>query len=481
VKPKSSLAGDVSAQVWIQFLLRVTTGVTSILLARHLSQTDNGLLGTAWQYATFAQFLTDLGFNTVLVREAAGANEARRRTLIWTSLRLRMSLAIAIAVLVLAASFVVQDQHMVFLLRALVFPIMIASMLFTWAEGVMVAIERVSAAAFYSLIWAGGNVLATLIVILTNGSLLEYTVLQLISAWTLALAGLWWVQREYAYTKAHDPSLQRSVAAFGIAGLLTSLVQSMPSFILPLPGMMSFASIGAYQQGYKIPQVLLAIPNGMAKAYFTRLCKAWETNLEEHTNLVLGSLRVGSLIGGVIGIGLCAVAPELIHLLFNNKWPPETNTMLAITAFVPWVMMVATPLGDALSSSSRFALRTKLLTVQVVTALLAYLILPRIFGIVGVGISIVLLEVVMLVVYLIVADLRFKWKALRAILEQTTLVVLATVAALLLKSYLFSGHMLPLLAAFTAAVFGALVFVCANLAVDKELREMTLGKFLKRR
>ena len=147
MKPKSSLAGDVSAQVWIQFLLRVTTGVTSILLARHLSQTDNGLLGTAWQYATFAQFLTDLGFNTVLVREAAGANEARRRTLIWTSLRLRMSLAIAIAVLVLVASFVVQNPQMVFLLRFLVFPIMIVTVFIycavCWFTPALIALENV--------------------------------------------------------------------------------------------------------------------------------------------------------------------------------------------------------------------------------------------------------------------------------------------------------------------------------------------------
>jgi O-antigen/teichoic acid export membrane protein len=59
------LAKDVTSQVWIQFLLKVTLGVSSILLARHLSATDNGLLGTAWQYVAFAQFLTDMGFNTV--------------------------------------------------------------------------------------------------------------------------------------------------------------------------------------------------------------------------------------------------------------------------------------------------------------------------------------------------------------------------------------------------------------------------------
>jgi hypothetical protein len=58
--------------------------------------------------------------------------------------------------------------------------------------------------------------------------------------------------------------------------------------------------------------------------------------------------------------------------------------------------------------------------------------------------------------------------------------------ALLLKSSLQSTHMmLPVLTAFTAGTFGALVFVCANLVVDKDLREMALdkigGKILKRR
>jgi O-antigen/teichoic acid export membrane protein len=479
VRPKSSLTRDVTSQVWIQFLLKVTLGVSSILLARHLSATDNGLLGTAWQYVSFAQFLTDLGFNTVLVREAAAADDARRRILVWTSLRSRTTLAVGIALLVLLASFFVRNAELVFLLRALVFPIMIATMLFTWAEGVMVATERVSLAARFSLIWACGNILATLIVIVTKTGLPQYTVLQLISAWSLALGGVLWVKREYAYTKAHDSSMQKSIAAFGIAGLLTNLVQSMPSFILP--GMMNFATIGAYQQGYKLPQVLLAIPNGIGKAYYTRMCKAWETNREEHSKLILGSLRFGSLIGGVIGVGLCTVAPELIQLLWPDKWPPATNTTLAITAFVPWMVMIASPLEQALSSSNRFALRTKLLTIQVVAALLAYLILPRYFGIIGVAISVLLLETTMLVVYWIVADPVFKWKALRIILEQVVLVIGATLLALLSKSVLQNTNMVPLLVAFTAGTFGALVFVSANLGIDKDLREMALGKLLKRR
>jgi O-antigen/teichoic acid export membrane protein len=495
IRPKSSLARDVSSQVWIQFLLKITLGVSSILLARHLSQTDNGLLSTAWQYVTFAQFLTDLGFNTVLVREAAAADEARRRILVWTSLRSRTVLACVIAILVLIASFFVREimhsdeikqadlDKMVFLLRALVFPIMVATMLFTWAEGVMVATERISMAARYSLIWASGNILATLMVIFTNTGLPQYTVLQLISAWTLALGGVWWVKREYPYTKTHDPGMQKSIAAFGIAGLLTSLVQSMPSFLLP--GMMNFASIGAFWQGYKIPQVLQAIPNGVAKAYYTRMCKAWETNREEHSNLILSSLRFGSLIGGVIGVGLCVMAPEVIQLLWPDKWPPATNTTLAITAFVPWVIMIASPLGDALSSSSRYTLRTQLLTIQVVMALIAYLILPRYYGIIGVGFSVLLLEVIMLVVYLIVADPVFKWKALRTILEQLVLVIGSTLLAFSLKSVLSFGHVLPLLTAFLAGTFGAVVFMVANLIIDRELREMMLdkigGKILKHR
>jgi O-antigen/teichoic acid export membrane protein len=480
VKPKSSLKGDISAQVVMFFLWRIATGVSSILLARHLSATAVGLLNAAWSYVSFAQFLTDLGFNTVLVREAANADNARRRVLIWTSLRSRASLAAVISALVLTASFFVREPQMVFLLRALVFPALVATMLFTWTEGVMVATERVSTAALYSVIWAAGNVIATVIVIVTNKGLLEYTFLQLISAWTISLGGVWWVIREYPYTPTHDASIQRSVVAFGIGGFMTNFVQNLPGLVLP-GIVMSYANFGAFTQGYKVPQILLAIPNGIAKAYYTRLCKAWETDREEHTKLILGSLRFGSLIGGIIGVGLCTVAPELVQFLWPDKWPPATNTTLAVTAFVPWVIMIASPLGDALSSSSRYALRTKLLTVQVATALLAYLILPRYYGIVGVGISVLLLEAIMLVVYLIVADPVFKWKALRTILEQIGLVTAATLLALLLKSSLQPTHMLPLLLAFTAATFGALVFVCANLVIDKNLREMALGKIFKRR
>jgi O-antigen/teichoic acid export membrane protein len=484
VKPKSTLKGDISAQVVMFFLWRIATGVSSILLARHLSATAVGLLNAAWSYVSFAQYLTDLGFNTVLVREAANADNARRRVLVWTSLRSRASLAAVISASVLTISFFVREPQMVFLLRTLVFPALIATMLFTWTEGVMVATERVSTAALYSVIWAAGNVIATVIIIVTNKGLVEYTFLQLISAWTVALGGVWWVIRTYPYTRTHDSSMQRSVVAFGIGGFMTSFVQNLPGLVLP-GFVMTYANFGAFTQGYKVPQILLAIPNGIAKAFYTRLCKAWETDRQEHTKLVLGSLRFGSLVGGIIGVGLCTIAPELVQFLWPDKWPAATNTTLAITAFVPWVIMIATPLGDALSSSNRYVLRTQLLSVQVVTALIAYLILPRYFGIVGVGVSVLLLEAVMLVVYLIVADPVFKWKALRTILEQMVLVFGATLLALFFKSGLQFAHVPALLTALMAGMFGGLVFVCTNLIVDRDLRETVLskvgGKILKRR
>jgi uncharacterized membrane protein len=86
---------------------------------------------------------------------------------------------------------------------------------------------------------------------------------------------------------------------------------------------------------------------------------------------------------------------------------------------------------------------------------------------------------------LVVADPVFKWKALRAILEQVGLMVVATLLALLLKSSLQATNMMPLLIAFTAGTFGALVFMLANLFVDKNLRGMVSdtvgGLILKRR
>ena len=107
--------------------------------------------------------------------------------------------------------------------------------------------------------------------------------------------------------------------------------------------------------------------------------------------------------------------------------------------------------------------------------------MPRQYGIVGVGVSVLLLEVIMLVVYFIVADPIFKWKAFRTILEQIGLVTAATLLALLVKPMLQSSGPMHLLGAFIAALFGVLVFVCANLVIDKELRQTVLGKVFKRR
>ena len=479
---RSSLAKDASSQVIIQFLLKLASGATSILLVRHLSEHNNGLLNIAWGFVGFAGYLTDLGFNAILVREAANADEERRRHLAWSSFRSRIGLSVVATLGVLIASFIIQDPELAFLLRGMVVPILIANVMFTWTEGVMIATERISLAARYALFWTLGNVAATLLTLATNQGLAGYAVLQLIATWTIGLLSVSWVLRQYPYSTQHDPAVFKGLAAFGAAGILTSLVDRLPAWAPTPPLGVTFADNGAFGAGNKIPSVLIVLPFGIAKAFFTRMCQAWETDLERHAQLVLTSIRTGSVLGSLVAVGLCVTAPELVHLFWSNKsepWQATAILALAVTGCIPWLQTMSLPLGDALASSSQYMLRTRILAVYAVVAGIAYVGLIALYGITGAVAAAVAIEAFLLGAYLFVTRTGLRARAAKLITRQIALLAVGLIAAFLVKPYLHFGW-IALADSVAAALVGVIVYLMAVITLDTEIRSVINSRLLKR-
>ena len=479
---RTSLAKDASSQVIIQFLLKVAAGATSILLVNHLNEHNNGLLNIAWGFVNFAGYLTDLGFNAILVREAANASEERRRHLVWTSFRSRIGLSLAVVVIALLGSFAVQDPELVLLLRGMVVPILVSNVLFTWTEGVMIATERVSLAARYALIWTLGNVVATLLTLVTNQGLMGYALLQLVCTWTVGLFSVSWVLRQYPYSTQHDNSVYKGLAAFGAAGFLTSIVDRIPTFaLIPLLGV-TIAQNGAYGAGNKIPAVLIVLPFGIAKAFFTRMCQAWETDLERHKALVLTSIRTGSLLGSLVALGLCVTAPELVGLFWGEKsgpWQEVATLTLALTGCIPWLQTMSLPLGDALASSAQYALRTRILAVYAVVAALTFVAAILWGGVHGAAVAAVLIEAFLLGAYLFVARPGLRGQAAALITGRVLMLAVALAVAFLLKPYVHLG-LWPLADATLAAAVGVAAYLGAVLLFDTDVRTLVNSRLFKR-
>ena len=470
----SSISRDVSAQVLAQLLAHVLIGVSVVLLVRHFSPHDNGLLNVAWGLTGFATFLTDLGLNISLVRSASSASPERRRALIWTSFRLRASLVFGVVSLGLIASFVwPMDPELRTLLRVLVLPMTVVTMLLNWVDNVMVACERIALSARFTFIWNLAHIGATILTPLMNGSLVTYALWHIALTSSVSVLGLVWVWRNFTYSSRHDRGVLEGLPALGGGEFLTNIVDYIPSFTL-VPPLMGFASHGAFGAGEKIPRSLFFLPFGLGKAFFTRMCQAWPENadpdrLELHDSLVLNSIRVGAIIGGVFGIGLFVTAPELIQFLWPDKWPPETAVTLAIIGFVPFVKTIGFPLLNAFASSRQYPLRARALGVYAISAVIAFLTLPRLYGVTGAALAALASELALLVTTLFLKRAALRSRVI-GLGSRFVLPVMAGVGLALLVKPWWQLNIHPLFDACLPAAFGALTFILGVIALDAQTR-----------
>ncbi len=470
----SSISRDVSAQVLAQLLAHVLIGISVVLLVRHFSPHDNGLLNVAWGLTNFATFLTDLGLSISLIRSASGANPERRRDLIWTSFRLRTLLAAGVVGLGLIASFVWPiNPELRVLLRVLVLPMTVVTMLLNWVDTVMVACERIALSARFTFIWNVAHIGATILTPLMNGNLLTYALWHIALTSSVSVLGLVWVWRNFAYSPRHDRGVLEGLPALGGGEFLTNIVDYIPSFML-VPPVMSFANHGAFGAGEKIPRSLFFLPFGLGKAFFTRMCQAWPEDadpigLERHDSLVLNSIRVGAIIGGVFGIGLFVTAPELIQFLWPDKWPPDTAVTLAIIGFVPFVKTIGFPLLNALASSRQYRLRARALAVYAISAVVAFVALPRLYGVTGAALAALASELALLAATLLLTRAALRSRVI-GLGSRFVLPVMAGVALAVLVKPWWQPNIHPLFDACLPAGFGALTFVFGVLALDAETR-----------
>lgn len=479
---RPTVVGDVSSQLIVQLAMRFIMGVTGILLARHLSASDYGLLGTAIAFAGFANYFTDMGFNPVLVREAAAADFERRRKLIWTSVRSRLLLtALVTTISFIAVGFISRDPNLVALVRALLILTAASGMLINWVEGAMAGTEQVSMAGYLRFLHACAQSAATLAIVLLNGNLTQYVIFQGIANWLVVLVSLVWVFRHFPYTAVADRSVLNGIGAFSAAGVYFVFANQMLPYAV-ISNFMSDEKIGWYRAGATLAVVLYAIPGGIANAMYTRLCRAWQEDREEHTRLAMRSLWIGSVICGLIGVGLSVGSAGVIQILFGNKFPEQTIFTLSWMAFVPLLQSISLPLGDAMASSSQFRTRTWLIFVYMISGAVLCYFLPVRWGVEGTAVAGIAMEIALVGLYLSFTRPKLRAHAVQVIGTQITLVLgsilIGMVLHLPLETWLGRTPGSLLAAVIAVGLYSGLI-----LAINKEIRQLVfnwVGKVLNR-
>jgi O-antigen/teichoic acid export membrane protein len=475
-KKRASLAGDVSSQLAVQLLMRLVTGVTAIFFYRHISPADLGLLSTALAFAGFANYFTDMGFNPVLVREAAAADFERRRKLVWTSIRSRLVLtALVTSIAFVAVGLISRDPQLVFLVRVLLILTALSAMVINWVEGAMQGTEHVALAGYLRLTHASAQSLATLAVVVVGGGLTQYVIFQGVANWAIVLVSLVWILRQFPYTSHGDRSVLNGIGAFSAAGVyITFAGQLLPYGVIEQLNLLSKTLVGEYRAGATLPIMLYAIPGGIAAGMYTRMCRAWQEDHLEHTRLVLRAQQLGGVLAGLAAVGFSVGAPSVIGILFGGKYGETTIFTLSVMALVPLVQALSLPLGDAMGSSSQFGTRTWLLLVYVLFGIALCAVLPRFWGVHGTALCSIGIETILLGLYFAFTRADLRVQAARTIGVQLALALSSIVVGMIVRAPLETAvGVIP--GGLIAAVVAALVYSASIIAVNQEVRDLARG------
>ncbi len=465
-RPTPSLFGDLSALLLTSVTSQLARGITNVIFTNYLGPTKNGILGLAFSYATFIFYLTDFGFNQVLVRELTNASQDRQSPLVWTSLRSRLTLTVVASLLViLIARLLPGDKQSVELTQQLVLASAVPGMLIAWTEAVMNGSNRVALSAYIRFAASIAVALATGLTMLTGGDFSHYVLFQSIGNWLVALPCLIWVWQRYPLSTKMDPALFRDFWVFGIWGILLVLLPRVSAAALPFS--MKYAAIGAFLASSRLPEMLYFVPQNITTAFFPRMFKAWPMGEAEHSKVVLNFLRVGSLITGVLAVGFIVISDQVAAVLFPKfkDWPMGLS--MAILMIVPWIQSQNLALTNALGTSERQRMATTVMIICVPISFLMYLLLSRYLGITGAALAAVGTECGLLIGYLISNRPSLVGPAMQQMLKHFFAVMAAASAGLLLRQIL---PLPELPEAILVGLLAALLFVWFASLADNQLR-----------
>lgn len=312
---------------------KVLVLATTVVLARLLTPGDFGLVGLALVFVAYAEVVTDLGVAQALIYlpEDREANDAALTvTILFSSLLVGMAMLAAPAV---AGFFRQPDVTSLFRVMSLSLlvggigqvPDALLRKGLLFRRRLIADLTRSSGQAVVSIVLAAAGAGPWSIVLgyLAGGMLWSGT------AWALVSyrpgPRFWHVHWEKA-----RPLLSYGVATAGNA-LLLSLVFDIDYLIIGRR--LGTSALGHYTLGFRIPEmVIINVFYVLSAVAFPLFSRARE-DIGRLRRGYVRSIRLQTVYGVTAGVGLAAVAPMLVHVVFGPKWSPSIVPLQALALY----------------------------------------------------------------------------------------------------------------------------------------------------
>jgi O-antigen/teichoic acid export membrane protein len=324
----------------------LTIGSTA-LLARLLTPADFGYIAMATVVVELAALFSNFGFNALLIQRRV-ITRLQVDTVFWASLGLGLALAAVVVVASFFSSVIFADARVGELLRVLCLSFVFSS-LGTIPNVVLMRLMRFQAefwinmlaivvrtAVAIALAWAGFGV----------WSLVAGAVTGVAVQWAggMYVAPYWPRLRFHA---AYLTGTWRTSSSYFAGGLLFYV--NMNVDLLLIGRQLGATSLGYYQNARSLTD---EIRSRIALPLQRVLFPAFASLQHDRTRMQAAVLRSASLLAAVtfpLGVGVSAMAEELVPILYGDQWLPMVPAlgMFGLSTALRASMAIASPLFNA--------------------------------------------------------------------------------------------------------------------------------------
>lgn len=240
----------------------------------------------------------------------------------------------------------------------------------------------------------------------------------------------------------------------------------------------SHEAVGYYTNAYKVVGMVLTLVTAVSAVFLPRLSYVYSNDREQYPVLLSKGLKIVLLLSFPCSIGLFLVAPEMVSVLFGEKFTPAVMTVRILS-----VLIIVRGVGDLLcyqaiisTGHERYLIRSRILA-SLANIILNSFLIPRL-GQDGAAIASVISELtvngVMLIYSLSIAKPTVDTRFMMSLLAGTG----AMTALVLLIQKQITGEILSLI---LSVLLGALAYFITSFLMKNELLLSAASAFRKRK
>lgn len=385
---------------------RIISIVAAILLVRHLSVSDYGVFGFADALVGIVGVLVNFGTSSYLTREIA-KNPERSPEMIGDVMAMQLFTFILVAVGIYGFCLVRGYDA----LTVQVIMLVLAGLLFAdLADTIDAVFEGQQRMEFPAILSVLGRVIAffaVLGVVLLDRGVVELAGFYAIGDLLLLIASYYFVVNYITRFKLrlNFPGIwkvMRSGAPFMAISALWLVAFHIDKVMIH--EMMDEKAVGYYNAAYRLFETMIALPMLIGQALYPAFSEQVGKKDREGMRLLFDrSMRIFAMTGIPLCVGVVFTGPLFIVLFFGDKYAPAGLT-LSIFGGILWMWFISNVTGWALTALNRLRIVFIANAVAMLVNISANLILIPRLGYNGAAIATGLSEIVLVVIYCVVAQ-----------------------------------------------------------------------------